>query len=66
MQFPFNNAMQYTNGAFSYGTPMIYSSTAVGLQYSVNGMPTYTQDSMMGLPIDPKQRIDNWRQGIVG
>jgi hypothetical protein len=65
MQFPYNNAVPYANNAFGYGTPMIYSPTAVGPQYGVNGMPAYTQDPMMGPSIDPKQRIDSWRQGIV-
>ena len=65
MQPPYNNAMPYVNNTFSYPAPMIYSPTAAGPQYGVNGMPVYTQDPMMGPPIDPKQRIDSWRQGVV-
>ena len=65
MQIPHNNAAPYANGPFTYGTPMIYSPTAMGPQYGVNGMPEYTPDPMMGPPLDPKQRIDSWRQGIV-
>jgi hypothetical protein len=55
----------YTSNAFTYGSPMIYSPTAVGSQYGVTPMPGYVQDPMMGPPIDPKQRIDRWRQGVV-
>jgi hypothetical protein len=65
MQIPYNNAMPYVNGAFNYGTPMVYSPTMVQPYYGVNGGPLYTQDPMMGPPLDPKQRIDNWRQGVV-
>ena len=64
-QIPRNNAMPYANNTFTYGAPMIYSPTAMGPQYGSNGMPVYTQDPMMGLPLDPKQRIDSWRQGVV-
>jgi hypothetical protein len=65
MQIPYNNAVPYANGAFNYGTSMIYSPTMVQPYYGVNGGPVYTQDPMMGPPLDPKQRIDNWRQGVV-
>jgi len=65
MQIPYNNAVPYANMAFSYGTPMIYNPTMVQPYYGVNGGPVYTQDPMMGPPLDPKQRIDNWRQGVV-
>jgi hypothetical protein len=65
MQIPYSNAVPYANGAFNYGTPMIYSPTTVQPYYGVNGGPVYTRDPMMGPPLDPKQRIDNWRQGVV-
>jgi hypothetical protein len=65
MQIPYNNTMPYVNGAFNYGAPMMYSPTMVQPYYGVNVGPLYTQDPMMGPPLDPKQRIDSWRQGVV-
>jgi hypothetical protein len=65
MQFPYNSGTPYADRAFNYGNPIIYSPTAVAAQYGVNTMPAYIQDPMMGPPLDPKQRIDNWRQGVV-
>jgi hypothetical protein len=64
-QSPYTNAVPYANNAFTYGNPMIYSPTTVGSQYGASIMPGYIQDPMMGPPIDPKQRIDRWRQGVV-
>ena len=65
MQVPYNNAVPYGNNTFSYSAPMIYSPTSAGPRYSANSIPVYTKDLIIGPPIDPKQRIDSWRQGVV-
>ena len=63
-QFPYNNAAPYSNPAFNYGSPVMYNSPT-GIQYAHAGMPPYIPDPMNGPPLDPKSRIDNWRQGVV-
>ena len=61
---PFNAVMP--NSTLRYGNPIMFSP-ATGMPYGANGLAFSMQDTMMGPPLDPKQRaqIDQWRQGIV-
>ncbi|KIX05198.1 uncharacterized protein Z518_06070 [Rhinocladiella mackenziei CBS 650.93] len=69
-----NNVSPYMNGTLGVSTPALYGAPLpmhmqqqMGAHSYGYGNQPYTQDPMMGPPLDPKQRaqIDRWRQGVV-
>ena len=64
-EYPFNYSMPQPNPFSYHGDPIINAVPMHNMQYGVAQLPVYIADPMTSPPLDPKQRIDRWRQGVV-